>query len=288
MSGNFPAPGGSLDSWAVAGALLAQLTICCSPLTGQVPAALDQERRDFAHWLATAPLSPYAILVLQPVGAGISIGYEPADIPLPIKTRGMARETGGAVILEQGDRRITLPRGRAVPLEGFQLIVSGPPGRAAIAAYGPIRHYSAPEYYPYRPGLALTVTLTPPEHRGEFRTLAPDGSESEATELGMVDVAIDSAVVRLRVYRIGAATDEEADFLVFFRDLTSGHGSYPAGRFVPLLPAGAGRYLLDFNRARNPFCAYSSVLPCPAPWPGNSIPARIEAGERYHSRETKS
>ncbi len=42
-----------------------------------------------------------------------------------------------------------------------------------------------------------------------------------------------------------------------------------------------GRYRLDFNRSRNPFCAYSTAYPCPVPWPGNRIPARIEAGERY-------
>ena len=71
--------------------------------------------------------------------------------------------------------------------------------------------------------------------------------------------------------------------IVFFRDATNGKGTYPAGRFVPLLPEGNGRYRLDFNRARNPFCAYSSVYPCPAPWPGNLIPAPIEAGERYHA-----
>ena len=50
---------------------------------------------------------------------------------------------------------------------------------------------------------------------------------------------------------------------------------------MALAPAAAGRYRLDFNRARNPFCAYSSAYPCPAPWPGNTVPASVTAGERY-------
>ena len=58
---------------------------------------------------------------------------------------------------------------------------------------------------------------------------------------------------------------------------TNGAGTYPAGRFVSLVPAGGGRYRLDFNRARNPFCAYSSAYACPAPWHGNTLPA---AGHR--------
>jgi uncharacterized protein (DUF1684 family) len=74
---------------------------------------------------------------------------------------------------------------------------------------------------------------------------------------------------------------DETDLQIYFRDATSGQGSYPAGRFVSLTPLRDGRYLVDFNRARNPFCAYSSVYPCPAPWPGNSLSVAVRGGERY-------
>jgi hypothetical protein len=261
--------------------LLTFLASQFSVLTAQVPTDLVAERQQFSRWLETAPLSPYAVLVLQPVGTGISIGYEPSDIPLPTKTRGIAREVGGVVSLELGDRRITLRRGHPVSLEGFQLVATGPPSRAVIAAYGAVRRFKPPAFYSYVPALTLTVTLRPPERRGTFRTLAPDGSESEATEVGIAEVAFGGIRAKLRVYRIGAANDEEAELLIFFRDSTNGHGSYPAGRFVPLVPVGQGKYLLDFNRARNPFCAYSSAFPCPAPWPGNTIPAAVPAGETY-------
>jgi hypothetical protein len=94
-------------------------------------------------------------------------------------------------------------------------------------------------------------------------------------------IPIDGRPVRLRVRRIPTGIEEESELEVYFRDGTNGQGSYPAGRFLSLVPAGEGRYRLDFNRARNPFCAYSSAFPCPAPWRGNSIPAKVEAGERY-------
>ena len=71
-------------------------------------------------------------------------------------------------------------------------------------------------------------------------------------------------------------------FLSLFVTALHPSGTYPAGRFVALTPAGGGRYRLDFNRARNPFCAYSSAYACPAPWRGNALPARIAAGEQYH------
>ena len=83
--------------------------------------------------------------------------------------------------------------------------------------------------------------------------------------------------------RLPGQSAEEWELEIYFRDATSGRGSYPAGRFVSLQPLGSGRYLLDFNRARNPFCAYSSVYPCPVPWAGNTITGPVAAGERYGS-----
>jgi uncharacterized protein (DUF1684 family) len=77
----------------------------------------------------------------------------------------------------------------------------------------------------------------------------------------------------------------ESDLEIYFRDATNGDSTYPAGRFVTLLPAGQGKWRLDFNRARNPFCAYSSAFACPAPWRGNAIPAEVRAGEQYLPKE---
>jgi hypothetical protein len=232
-------------------------------------------------WLETAPLSPFAAVALHPVGQGISIGSEPADIPLPISTRGIAREEGTRVVLDQGSQRLALPRGRAVELAGYRLVAGGPPGRAVVAAFGPVRRYRAPTYYPHTPAAVVTSTLEPPERRAVFRTLGLDGVETDAIEIGFARFNLGEERVRLRVYRMGAADDDEAELLTFFRDATNGRGSYPAGRFVELIPVGDGQYRIDFNRARNPFCAYSTVFPCPAPWAGNAIRIPIRAGERY-------
>lgn len=264
-------------------ALLAGLLLA-APLSAQVPAALQRERDDFAQWLGTDPTSPYAALGLHPVGTGMSIGAEPADIPMPGVPRGMITEARGVVVLTSAGSRRTLPRGRVVPLgTGHRLIVSGAPGRAVVVAFGAVRQPKPPLYYGHEAQLRLVAALEPPERRGRFRTLGLDGAETDATEAGFVTLALPSARPRLRVYRVGAADDEEAPLLIFFRDSTNARGSYPAGRFVELIPEGAGRYVVDFNRARNPYCAYSTIFPCPAPWPGNAVAAALPAGERYQA-----
>jgi uncharacterized protein len=137
------------------------------------------------------------------------------------------------------------------------------------------------EYYPYARGLVFTGPMAPPERPGKVRVLAVDGVEAEAVEAGTVSVPIGGQTVRLRVRRIPTGVEDESELEIYFRDATNGEGTYPAGRFVPLLPLPDGRYRLDFNRARNPFCAYSSAFPCPAPWRGNTVEAKVEAGERY-------
>jgi len=256
-----------------------------SLLTAQQGDDLLRERREYAHWLATAPLSPYALLRIQPVGPGISLGAEPSDIPLPGIGRGMAREEGAQVVLRRDSGRVALPPGRPVPVGTFTLVASGPPGRTVIAAFGPVRHFTPPLWYPPAPALDVTVALQPSGRRDAFRILGPDGTDVEVHEAGFVQPALPGSTVRLRVYRVPGEEADETELLIYFRDGTSGTGSYPAGRFVTLIPAGGGQYRLDFNRARNPFCAYSSAFPCPAPWPGNTLPLRIEAGEQYHAAD---
>jgi uncharacterized protein (DUF1684 family) len=83
------------------------------------------------------------------------------------------------------------------------------------------------------------------------------------------------------VLRILTPGSDESELMIYFRDGSNAAGTYPAGRFVELIPAGAGRYRLDFNRARNPYCAYNTAYPCPAPWRGNTIPVPVRAGEKY-------
>ena len=267
--------------WA---ALLVLLTSHVSPLTCQTE-DLARERADYATWLATAPFSPYAAVALQPVGPGLALGPATADIPLAGFPAARVVEERGAVFLEQNGGRRALPRNRPVTVGSYQLLASGPPGRSQLVVYGPPRGVRPPGYYPAAPGLGFTVALEPPERRGAFRTLGPDGLETEASEAGFVTLPLPGGAARLRVYRMGGGTEEdEAELQVFFRDSTNGHGSYPAGRFVTLDPAGSGHYRIDLNRAKNPFCAYNTVFPCPPPWPGNSIPAQIAAGERYDEK----
>jgi uncharacterized protein (DUF1684 family) len=73
------------------------------------------------------------------------------------------------------------------------------------------------------------------------------------------------------------------DVELVFRDLTSGHETYAASRFLDTKIESGGRVILDFNQAYNPPCAYNPYTTCPLPPPENRLDVRIEAGEKtYH------
>lgn len=247
------------------------------------PAALaaQTERAEYAAWLATAPNSPFAAVAQQPIGTGLRLGPADADIVLDGLAEHSVTERAGVVAVEGPDGRRVLPRGRPVPLGSYTVSVAGAPGRSVITVFAGRGEPKRAEYYPHDESLVFTGPLAPPETRATVRVLAVDGVETEASEAGTVTVPIGGTKTRLRVLRIPAPGGEESELEIFFRDATNGAGTYPAGRFVALVPEADGRYRLDFNRARNPFCAYSTAYPCPAPWRGNTIPAPVRAGERY-------
>jgi hypothetical protein len=252
------------------------------PAPAQNPEAVRRERTEFAEWLATSAVSPWRAVVVRPIGPGLTLGPSSADIPLAGLAAGRIGERGGRIVLSTGDREIGLSRGRVQTVEGWPLIVNGPPGRASITVFGrePVRGKSI-SHYPYDPRLVFVVTLLPAAKAGTQTLLTPDGVEAVAGNAGTVQVSLGGPPRTLQVKRLPGATTDESELEIYFRDGTAGKGSYPAGRFVSLLPRADGRFILDFNRSRNPFCAYNTVYPCPAPWSGNNLPDPVKAGERY-------
>ena len=105
------------------------------------------------------------------------------------------------------------------------------------------------------------------------------GITTDAPNPGAVEFVRDGRTYRIEALGEG---DSGALFLVF-ADRTSGHGSYPAGRFLDVAaPDAQGRVVLDFNRAYNPPCAFTPFATCPLPPPENRIDLKIDAGEKAY------
>jgi uncharacterized protein (DUF1684 family) len=78
------------------------------------------------------------------------------------------------------------------------------------------------------------------------------------------------------------ALDDEGDLFIIFRDGTSNSTTYPPGRFLVVeKPKDGATWVVDFNKAYNPPCAFSAYTTCPLPPPQNWLTGDVAAGEKY-------
>ncbi len=131
-------------------------------------------------------------------------------------------------------------------------------------------------YYPIDLGYRL---------RGEFHIYGrqriveipnTDGTTTELERFGRFVSAFGEKDFWLEVYRSPQTGEAE----VFFKDLTNGHTTYGGGRYARLGREDDGMYVIDFNNAYNPYCAYNPTYICPLPPQQNYLNFAVEAGER--------
>jgi uncharacterized protein (DUF1684 family) len=106
---------------------------------------------------------------------------------------------------------------------------------------------------------------------------------------GVLHFTINDTIVTLTVYQSQTlmGIKKYADYLfVPFTDITSGETTYENGRYIDLKLEDIKNsiFLLDFNKAYNPYCAYvSGIYNCPIPPAENNSNVAIMAGEMKYS-----
>jgi uncharacterized protein len=129
--------------------------------------------------------------------------------------------------------------------------------------------------------------------RDEYRVLArfvPDQKKVPITNiLGQTEPEDSPGYVIFQLhgteYRLRPVLDDPSspDLFFIFRDLTSEHETYGAGRFLDTPAPKAGQLVLDFNKAYNPPCAFTPYATCPLPPKENRLSVRIAAGEKKYA-----
>ena len=98
---------------------------------------------------------------------------------------------------------------------------------------------------------------------------------------GKFEFQLEGRKLQLHCYK---AADDALDKSLFvpFTDETSGKETYGAGRYLDIEETGRDDYVLDFNLAYNPYCAYSENYVCPFPPRENRLTVQIQAGEKNY------
>jgi uncharacterized protein len=135
-------------------------------------------------------------------------------------------------------------------------------------------------YFPVDLSYRFVAPLTPNPSPDTAIILSTRGNSRRALRVGWFDLRIAGRPCRLEANRLLEPGVDENSFSIFFRDATTGRETYPVGRYVEPRPAGDGRWIVDFNDAYNPACAFSPHYNCPIPVKANTLPVPVRAGER--------
>ena len=134
-------------------------------------------------------------------------------------------------------------------------------------------------YFPVDLDYRLVTRLLPNPKPDTIVIVSTRGSQRRAVVAGWFEFKLGGKKCRLEATRLLEPGVGENDFSVFFRDATTGKETYEVGRYLEPVRQADGRYVLDFNNAYNPACAFSDHYNCPIPPRGNTLKVAVRAGE---------
>jgi len=140
------------------------------------------------------------------------------------------------------------------------------------------RAFTGLHYFPENPDLRLELAVEKDPDQQTIQMQATTGDAQTFVRYGRVQFAVDGQEVGLTIFA------SRNGFFLPFADSLAGTETYGAGRYLDLHPTGDGTFLVDFNEAYNPYCAYNDAWSCPITPGENRLKVAIRAGEKvYHS-----
>lgn len=135
---------------------------------------------------------------------------------------------------------------------------------------------SLPYYLP-NPDFKVNATVEP--YKGADKKVnipMTDGSTQVYEKFGYANFKIDNKAYKLLIYK------HDGGLSVLFKDATAPAETYGGGRYLDIKESDitANKMVIDFNKAYNPYCAFNHTFACPLPPKENTLPIRIEAGEK--------
>lgn len=141
-------------------------------------------------------------------------------------------------------------------------------------------------YFPIDRAYRFELDLHEHDEKETLTVETSTGNAREYLQWGEFRFEVDSVEETLQAFK---GDPDEERLWVPFRDETSGDETYGAGRYLDLEfeshRTADGKWILDFNAAYNPTCAYNEAYECPLIPMENWLEVRIEAGEKAYTGE---
>jgi uncharacterized protein (DUF1684 family) len=133
-------------------------------------------------------------------------------------------------------------------------------------------------YFPENDDLRMEVKVDLLNDPNPIQMQTTTGSTQVYQRYGRFKFSVNGEEAELTIY--------QADYGYFlpFVDSLAGKETYPAGRYLEPEELPGNRFLVDFNIAYNPYCAYNEMWSCPITPAENRLKVPIRAGEKiFHT-----
>ncbi len=113
--------------------------------------------------------------------------------------------------------------------------------------------------------------------------------QKDFSRYGKIKFTIHDTALQLTVYQ-STSLQQDAQYknylFIPFTDVTTGDETYGSGRYIDILTTDIKNNTveIDFNKAYNPYCAYTIGYNCPIPPRENYLPVAIRAGEKTFAK----
>ena len=134
------------------------------------------------------------------------------------------------------------------------------------------------DYYPEIPEMRLEIDVRPFPEKEQIQLPTSTGDIKTYTRYGRFSFNVAGRTAQLTLF-----SSPHGYFLPFV-DALAGTETYGAGRYLDPEQLPDGKFLIDFNLAYNPYCAYNELWNCPIPPAENRLDVPIRAGEKnFHA-----
>jgi uncharacterized protein len=134
-------------------------------------------------------------------------------------------------------------------------------------------------YYPPSADFIVEARLVRTTNADTIQLPTTKDDLRDSYQVGIFHFAIKGTDVQLPAYRFVGA--DHPYLFVPFKDATTGVETYGTGRYLDIeIQDSSDVYIIDFNKAYNPWCAYNDGYSCPLVPAANTLAVAIEAGEK--------
>jgi uncharacterized protein (DUF1684 family) len=143
------------------------------------------------------------------------------------------------------------------------------------------------EFYPFKKEFIVTANVTELKNQPVFPMTTSSGIKKDAQKFVSVNFLYRGNRYTLYGYqliKLKESKDYADHFFIPFKDLTTGNSTYAAGRYLDFTFADIknNKLVIDFNKAYNPYCAFTDGYNCPIPPKENSLRFAVAAGEKKY------